>query len=127
MGEACRQQGLASIPVAADTLGGWHKVAAQHIKKLGAVLARHKGEDEQVEVRHLFQRLSLLPCGGMPTSLSTASQRMTRQWMGLREFSTNSESICTLSFHQYTNFETYIWFEITKQITYRECNRDQIV
>ena len=60
MGEACRQQGLASIPVAADTLGGWHKVAAQHIKKLGAVLARQKGEDEQVEVRHLFQRLSLL-------------------------------------------------------------------
>ena len=50
MGEACRQQYLASIPVAADTLGGWHKVAAQHIKKLGAVLARHKGEDEQVEV-----------------------------------------------------------------------------
>ena len=30
------------------------------IKKLGAVLARHRGEEEQKEVRHLFQRLSLL-------------------------------------------------------------------
>ena len=43
-----------------DTLGGWHKVAVQQIKKLGAVLARHRGEEEQIEVRHLFQRLSLL-------------------------------------------------------------------
>ena len=60
VGEACRQEGIAFIPVAADTLGGWHKVAVEQIKKLGAVLARHRGEDEQIEVRHLFQRLSLL-------------------------------------------------------------------
>ena len=60
VGEACRQEGIAFIPVAANTLGGWHKVAVEQIKKLGAVLARHRGEDEQIEVRHLFQRLSLL-------------------------------------------------------------------
>ena len=60
LGEACRQQGLSFIPIAADTLGGWHKVATEQIKKLGAALARHRGEDEQVEVRHLHQRLSLL-------------------------------------------------------------------
>ena len=60
VGEACRQEGIAFIPVAADTLGGWQKVAVQQIKKLGAVLARHRGEEEQKEVRHLFQRLSLL-------------------------------------------------------------------
>ena len=60
VGEACRQEGIAFIPVAADTLGGWHKVAVQQMKKLGAVLARHRGEEEQKEVRHLFQRLSLL-------------------------------------------------------------------
>ena len=60
VGEACRQQGLSFIPIAADTLGGWHKVAIEQIKKLGAAIARHRGEDEQVEVRHLHQRLSLL-------------------------------------------------------------------
>ena len=60
VGEACRQEGIAFIPVAADTLGGWHKVAAEQIKKLGSVLARHRGEEEQIEVRHLFQRLSLI-------------------------------------------------------------------
>ena len=69
VGEACRQQGLAFIPVAADTLGGLHEVATKQIKKLGAVLARHKGEDEQVEVRHLFQRLSLLLMRGNATLL----------------------------------------------------------
>ena len=41
VGEACRQQGLSFIPIAADTLGGWHKVAIEQIKKLGAALARH--------------------------------------------------------------------------------------
>ena len=60
VGEACRQEGIAFIPVAADPLGGWHKVAAEQIKKLGSVLARHRGEEEQIEVRHLFQRLSLI-------------------------------------------------------------------
>ena len=60
VGEACRLEGIAFIPVAADTLGGWHNVAVQQIKKLGAVLARHRGEEEHIEVRHLFQRLSLL-------------------------------------------------------------------
>ena len=60
VGEACRQEGIAFIPVAADTLGGWHIVVVQQIKKLGAVLARRRGEEEQKEVRHLFQQLSLL-------------------------------------------------------------------
>ena len=47
-------------PMAADTLGGWHTAAVEQVKKLGSALARQRGEDEQLEVRHLFQRLSLL-------------------------------------------------------------------
>ena len=60
MGEACRQEGPAFIPVAAHTLGGLHGVTVDQIKKLGTALARQKGEEGQVEVRHLFKRLSLL-------------------------------------------------------------------
>ena len=60
VGEACRQQGISFIPLAMDTLGGVHKVMVEQVKKLGATLARHRGEDEQLETRHLFQRLSLL-------------------------------------------------------------------
>ena len=59
-GEACRQEGISFVPIAADTLGGWHGVAVEQLKKLGSALAHQRGEDEQLEVRHLFQRLSLL-------------------------------------------------------------------
>ena len=43
-----------------DTLGGIHKVMVEQVEKLGSTLVRHRGEDEQLETRHLFQRLSLL-------------------------------------------------------------------
>ena len=59
-GEPCRHQGIAFIPLAADTLGGWHVVAVEQVKKLGRALARQSGEDEDQTVRHLHQRLSLL-------------------------------------------------------------------
>ena len=60
VGEACRQEGIAFIPIAVDTMGRWHAVAIDQVKKLGSALARQRGEDESLEVRHLFQRLSLL-------------------------------------------------------------------
>ena len=59
-GEPCRQQGISFIPLAADTLGGWHSVAIEQIQKLGRALARQSGEDEDKTIRHLFQKLSLL-------------------------------------------------------------------
>ena len=59
-GEPCRQQGIAFIPLAADTLGGWHGVANEQVQKSGVALARQSGEDEDQTVRHLQQRLSLL-------------------------------------------------------------------
>ena len=63
-GEPCRQQGISFIPLAADTLGGWHSdtisVEIEQIQKLGRALARQSGEDEDKTIRHLFQKLSLL-------------------------------------------------------------------
>ena len=59
-GEACRAEGISFVPLAADTLGGLHSVAVQQVKKLGAALARHQGQEEQEVVRHLFQRLALV-------------------------------------------------------------------
>ena len=43
-----------------DTLGGIHKMMVEQVEKLGSTLMRHRGEDEQLETQHLFQRLSLL-------------------------------------------------------------------
>ena len=59
-GEACRREGITFIPIAANTLGGWHPVATEQVKKLGIALARHQGQEEQEAVRHLHQRLSLV-------------------------------------------------------------------
>ena len=59
-GEPCRQAGLAFIPLAADTLGGWHSVATKQVTKLATAQARQLGEAEEVAVRRLRQRLSLL-------------------------------------------------------------------
>ena len=48
------------IPMPVETLGGWHEMAEQQVKKLGAALARQTGQEEADKVRHLFQRLSVL-------------------------------------------------------------------
>ena len=43
--EDCRRQGIAFLPMAAESLGGWHSVAEAEVKKLGAGLARKSGQD----------------------------------------------------------------------------------
>ena len=59
-GEGCRQAGMVFIPMVVETLGGWHESAILQIKKLGAALARHTGEEESEKIRHLYQRLAIL-------------------------------------------------------------------
>ena len=57
--EACNQEGICFIPIAAESLGAWHKSAVAQIKKLGSAKARHTGEEESQEIARLFQRLSI--------------------------------------------------------------------
>ena len=59
-GEQCRQQGIAFIPVVAESLGGWHPVAVEQIRKLGSALARHTGQEESEAISHLVTRCSIL-------------------------------------------------------------------
>ena len=56
---ACHQQGLVFLPIALETLGGFHKVVVEQVKRIGAAVARHQGSDERIATRQLFQRLSL--------------------------------------------------------------------
>ena len=51
-GELCRGQGIAFIPIVAESLGGLHGIAVREIKKIGAALARHTGEDEGQTTSH---------------------------------------------------------------------------
>ena len=57
--EACQQQGLGFLPIAMETLGGFHKVAVEQVKRIGVAVARNQGSDEQLATRQLFQWLSL--------------------------------------------------------------------
>ncbi len=58
--EDCEREGIVFLPLAAESLGGWHPVAVQQVDKLAAALARHSGEEERVVTRHLWQRLAVL-------------------------------------------------------------------
>ena len=57
--QACQDQGIAFLPIAIETLGGFHKVAVEQVKRIGVAVARHQGVLETVAVKQLFQRLSL--------------------------------------------------------------------
>ena len=56
---ACHDQGIVFAPLAAESLGAWHSVAAAEVVKLGKALARHTCEEEHTAIQHLFQRLSV--------------------------------------------------------------------
>ena len=55
----CRRQGIAFLPLAAESFGGWHNVADYEVKKLGAALARNTGQELGEAVRHLWGRLGI--------------------------------------------------------------------
>ena len=57
--EACQEQRLVFLPIAFETLGGFHEVAVGQVKRIGTAIARNQGSDERVAVKQLFQRLSL--------------------------------------------------------------------
>ena len=54
------QEGIKFIPIVAETLGGWDKVAVEEIKRLGKAHARQAGESEELTCRRLWQKLGLL-------------------------------------------------------------------
>ena len=56
---ACYEQGITFLPIAAETLGGLHRVAIVQLKRLASALARQSGEDEGIATRQLFQRFPL--------------------------------------------------------------------
>ena len=60
VGEACRRQGLAFLPLAMDSQGGWRKVAEGEVRKLGSAVGRQKGQEESEATSQLLQKFSVL-------------------------------------------------------------------
>ena len=56
--DQCRAANIAFIPIVAESLGGWHQVAVDQIKKLARCLATHTGQGIEESTAHLFTRLS---------------------------------------------------------------------
>ena len=72
--EACRLEGLVFLPVAVETLGGFHTGAIAQVKQLAAALARCHGTEEREATSQLFGRLSLTLMRGNALMLSTRFQ-----------------------------------------------------
>ena len=53
-------QGIKFIPIVAESLGGWHKVALEQLSKLGSALARHTGQEEGEKTGHLVKRVAMI-------------------------------------------------------------------
>ena len=68
--EECRQQGIVFVPLAAESLGGWHPVAVMELKRLASALARQTGQEESETVSHMFQRLAVILQRGNSAMLS---------------------------------------------------------
>ena len=58
--EDCRREGIAFLPLLVESFGGWHTAAEREVKKLGAALARHTGQEEGQATGHLWGRLGIL-------------------------------------------------------------------
>ena len=56
----CQRQGVAFIPLAFESLGGWHKTAEVQVKRIAQDLARQTGREESERVSKATSRLSLM-------------------------------------------------------------------
>ena len=72
--EACRAQGLLFLPMAMETLGGFHTVNLEHIRQLGQAIARKKGCDDREPTGQLFSRLSVTLMRGNAMMLCSRSR-----------------------------------------------------
>ena len=54
------RQGIAFVQMVAETFGGWHSGAEREVKKLGAALSRHTGQDQGEAISHLWSRMGIL-------------------------------------------------------------------
>ena len=64
-GELCRREGIAFIPVVAESLGGLHPTAVEQLRRLARGVAMKTGEEEGTALNHLLSRVSLTLMKGL--------------------------------------------------------------
>ena len=68
--EDCERQGIAFIPLAFESLGGWHRTAEDQVRRIAQAVARQTGRDESECISQATSRLSLLLMKGNAAILS---------------------------------------------------------
>ena len=81
--EDCRRQGIAFLPLAVESFGGWHSAVLGEVKKLGAALARQTGQEEGEAVGHLWGRLGILLQRGNAAILAPSAALSTQHFQRL--------------------------------------------
>ena len=64
-GELCRREGIAFIPVVAESLGGLHPTAVDQLRRLARGVSMKTGEEEGTAFNHLLGRVSLTLMKGL--------------------------------------------------------------
>ena len=64
-GELCRREGIAFIPVVAESLGGLHPTAVEQLRRLARGVSMKTGEEEGTALNHLLSRVSLTLMKGL--------------------------------------------------------------
>ena len=68
-GELCQREGLAFVPLVAESLGGLHHTMVDQLRRLGRAVALHTGQDEGITTSHLASRVSLTLAKGLASML----------------------------------------------------------
>ena len=68
-GELCQREGLAFVPLVAESLGGLHHTMVDQLRRLGRAVALHTGQDEGITTSNLASRVSLTLAKGLASML----------------------------------------------------------
>ena len=72
-GELCRREGIAFIPVVAESLGGLHPTAVDQVRRLARGVAMKTGEEEGTVFNHLLSKISMCLMKGLSSMVLNKS------------------------------------------------------
>ena len=62
-GEFCWREGIAFLPVVAESLGGLHPTVVEQVRRLARGMAMRTGEEEGTAFNHLLAKISVTLMG----------------------------------------------------------------
>ena len=76
--ELCRVEGLAFVLIVAESLGGFHPVAIEQLKRIASALARHTAQEESEAIHHTASPL-IIHFSHLPLYVHLLARNVLRQ------------------------------------------------